>query len=98
MSLYGSHSVEFCTTARFFRPVILGRMPDSSGSNPLRTEQFRVPFDRIRAGHVEPAVAELLADSRARLEALAAEAGPRTFENTMRALDELTEPLDYAMA
>ncbi len=32
-----------------------------------------------------------------RLEALAAAPGPRTFDNTMRALDDLTEPLDYAM-
>ena len=73
-------------------------MPDSHGSNPIRYEQFRVPFDRIRAEHVQPAVTELLADARVRLEDLAGQPGPRTFDNTMRALDELTEPLDYAMA
>jgi oligopeptidase A len=66
-------------------------------SNPLLTPRFRIPFDRIRAEHVEPAIGELLREARSRLEALAATPGPRTFDNTMRALDELTEPLDYAM-
>ncbi|MGA7239226.1 MAG: M3 family metallopeptidase [Bryobacteraceae bacterium] len=70
-------------------------MPDDS--NPLLTPRFRIPFDRIRAEHVQPAIDELLQDARARLESLAAAPGPRTFDNTMRALDELTEPLDYAM-
>jgi oligopeptidase A len=66
-------------------------------SNPLLTSRFRIPFDRIRAEHVEPAIGELLREARARLEALAAAPGPRTFDNTMHVLDELTEPLDYAM-
>ncbi len=70
-------------------------MPDDS--NPLLTPRFRIPFDRIRAEHVEPAIAQLLSDARVRLEALAAAPPPRTFANTMGALDELTEPLDYAM-
>jgi oligopeptidase A len=70
-------------------------MPDDS--NPLLTPRFRIPFDRIRAEHVQPAIDELLRDARARLEALAAAPNPRTFDNTMRALDDLTEPLDYAM-
>ncbi len=72
-------------------------MPSSSEQNPLLHVQFRVPFDRIRAADVEPAAASLLRDARARLEAIAAAPGERTFENTMRAFDELTEPLDYAM-
>ncbi len=59
---------------------------------------FRVPFDRIRAEHVEPAVFELLRNARARLETLAADPAPRSFENTLAALDTLTEPLDCAMA
>jgi oligopeptidase A len=70
-------------------------MPDDS--NPLLTPRFRIPFDRIRAEHIQPAIDELLRNARAGLEALAALPGPRTFDNTMRALDELTEPLDYAM-
>jgi len=73
-------------------------MAPSDAHNPLLSMGFRVPFDRIRAAHVEPAVFELLRDARTRLEDLAAEAAPRTFENTMSALDTLTEPLDRAMA
>ena len=59
--------------------------------------QFRVPFDRIREAHIEPAVGELLAQARERLAALAAEPGERTFANTMAALDVMTEPLEYAI-
>lgn len=70
----------------------------SPSGNPLIGIQFRIPFDRIRAEHVKPAAEQLLADARARLDAIAAETAPRTFQNTMRALDEMTEPLDFAMA
>jgi oligopeptidase A len=72
-------------------------VPNSSQPNPLLALQFRIPFDRIRAADVEPAAAELLRDARARLDAIAGQPGERTFENTMRALDHLTEPLDYAI-
>jgi oligopeptidase A len=71
--------------------------PAANESNPLLSVYFQVPFDRIRAEHVGPAAAELLRQARARLEVLAGQAGPRTFENTMGSLDVLTEPLDYAM-
>jgi|SRR5579871_5621299 len=69
----------------------------SSNGNPLLQIAFQIPFDRIRPEHVEPAIAELLRETQERLERLTSDAGPRTFENTMRALDKLTEPLDYAM-
>ncbi len=65
--------------------------------NPLLEIQFRIPFDLIRAAHVEPAVEELLRDAREKLESLAADAGPRTFENTMLAFEAITERLEYAM-
>ncbi|MDQ6760644.1 MAG: M3 family peptidase, partial [Acidobacteriota bacterium] len=65
--------------------------------NPLLRFEFRIPFDRIEAGHVQPAVKELLSGARSRLDALIAEPAARTFENTMLALDSLTEPLEYAM-
>ena len=67
-------------------------------SNPLSAVRFRVPFDRIRAADVEPAIAELLRDARVGLSKIAAEQEPRTYENTMQALDRLTEPLDFAVA
>jgi oligopeptidase A len=66
-------------------------------TNPLLSIQFRVPFDRIQASDIQPAVSQLLAEARVRLESLAAAPGERTFENTMRSLDLLTDPLDYAM-
>jgi len=73
-------------------------MTGTTPTNPLLTEQFQIPFDRITAADVQPAVTTLLAQARARLESVSKESGQRTFANTMQALDELTEPLDYAMA
>ncbi|HUS06489.1 MAG TPA: M3 family metallopeptidase [Bryobacteraceae bacterium] len=65
--------------------------------NPLLTIQFRIPFDQIRAEHVEPAVAELLQEARELQRALAGPSGPRTFENTLGAFEAITEKLEYAM-
>jgi len=72
-------------------------MSSPEPTNPLLAIEFRVPFDRITAAHVAPAATDLLRQARARLVAIAAAPGERTYENTMGALDELTEPLDYAM-
>lgn len=66
--------------------------------NPLVQPQFRVPFDQIGAADVQPAMSTLLADASRQLESLAELRAGRTFENTMGALDGLTEPLDYALA
>ena len=71
---------------------------ESAGKNPLLDTRFRIPFDSIRAEHVQPAAAELLRGARERLAALAAAHGDRTYANTMHALDELTDPLDRAMS
>jgi oligopeptidase A len=73
-------------------------MPDAADHNPLLKLPFQVPFDQIRAEHVEPAVRELLRAAREGIDALAADPQPRTFDNTLNALDEITEPLDEAMA
>ena len=71
----------------------------STDANPLLNLDFRIPFDRIHADHVEPAIAELLRQARAGPGGPGPPpAGPRTCDNTMAALDELTEPLDRAMA
>jgi len=43
-------------------------------------------------------MAALLAEARQKIEALASDPAARSFDNTMWVLDELTEPLDYAMA
>ena len=68
-------------------------MPD----NPLLEVRFRIPFDQIRPEHIEPAISELLTDARERLDRLTADPEPRTFANTMLALDSLTERLEYGM-
>ena len=65
--------------------------------NPLLHLEPPIPFDRIQAVHIEPAIASLLEDARERLARLAAPTAPPDFENTMKPLDELTEPLDRAM-
>lgn len=67
-------------------------------SNPLVDLEFPIPFDRIRAEHIEPAILELVARSERRLEEIANQTGPRTWENTMAALDALTAALDQAMS
>jgi oligopeptidase A len=72
-------------------------MPSVDVRNPLLQVEFQIPFDQIRAEHVEPAVAELLSDARAQLAQLTSDTGPRTFSNTMEPLDALTERLDYTV-
>ena len=69
----------------------------SNDNNPLLHVQFRIPFDCIHASDVEPAIAELLSRSRIQLDDLAGENTPHTWANTMATLDDLAEPLDWAM-
>ena len=66
-------------------------------SNPLTEIQFDIPFDKIRAEHVRPAIDRLLAEARASLDALATSEGPPTYGNTLAALEDLGEKLGYAM-
>lgn len=60
--------------------------------NPLLEISFRVPFDKIQAADVEPAIDELLVRAQNRLEDTIKSTDP------LRALDTMTENLDYAMA
>ena len=66
--------------------------------NPLLLVSFKVPFDAIRAEHVEPAVRELVTLSQQRIEQIVADESPRCFANTMLALEKATEDLDFALA
>src|SRR5215469_5082518 len=66
--------------------------------NPLLSVSFIIPFDGISASDVEPGIRELISKSQAQIDAIAAGDTPRTFENTMMALEKATENLDYAMA
>ena len=72
-------------------------MSSAGAANPLISIKFQVPFGRIAAADIEPAITELLREAKERLAAIASEPAPRTFENTLLALDLATEPLDYAM-
>ena len=73
-------------------------MADDAPNNPLIDLGFHIPFDRIGAEHVEPAVEALLARARAALRAIGdATTGP-TYANTLRALEDSTEPLERAMS
>jgi len=69
-------------------------MPD----NPLLSVSFHVPFDRIRAEHVEPAFKTLIDQAQQRIDDIVADTSQRTFDNTMLALERATENLDYALS
>ena len=60
--------------------------------NPLVQIQFRIPFDKIHASDVVPAVDQLLIESQQRLEETIRS------ERPLQALDVMTEGLDYAMS
>ena len=66
--------------------------------NPLLSINFHVPFDRIQAGHVEPGVRELIARAQSHIDRIAGDDAPRSFDNTMLALEKSTDNLDYALA
>jgi oligopeptidase A len=65
--------------------------------NPLLHVPFEIPFDRIRPEHVEPAVDVLVRQAQQRIEDIAAAPGPRTWDNTLGALEDATEELERAM-
>ncbi|MBI1353847.1 MAG: M3 family peptidase [Acidobacteria bacterium] len=68
-----------------------------SAQNPLTEIRFRIPFDQIEPAHVEPAIDFLLGEARQRLDELASDQGPRTFANTLLALEQVTEKLGFAL-
>lgn len=65
-----------------------------SDVNPLLSEDFRIPFDRIRPEHVEPGIREILRRGQERLNAWAAAGAGPTWENSIGALDEITRWVD----
>ncbi|MES1188144.1 MAG: M3 family metallopeptidase [Myxococcales bacterium] len=67
--------------------------------NPLLTvgqHTLDVPFDRISAEHVEPAIKELISRSEAALDAI--ESAPRSYATTLGALEAATEQLELSMS
>ena len=73
-------------------------MGQTMTENPLLVERFPIPFDAVKAEHVEPAIEVLLKQMRNRIKDLAQQDIPRTYANILLVLDRATEPLDYAMA
>lgn len=70
--------------------------------NPLLELPTPLPFDRIGAEHVQPAADALLAEADAQMQAIVAGNAddperPRTWDDTLGALDRMTEKLDEAM-
>jgi oligopeptidase A len=72
-------------------------MNAASQNNPLLEKNFRIPFDRIKAAHVEPAIIQRLAEAQAKREAYVSSAAPRTYANTMTALEDILEDLSQTM-
>lgn len=65
-------------------------------ANPLLDLPFAIPFDRIEAEHVVPAIEALLARGEEALEGVRATTGPLTWDRTLGALDRAQEPLERA--
>jgi oligopeptidase A len=63
--------------------------------NPLLSVSLDVPFDRIEAQHVQPAIDRLLADAEVALDAI--ERAPRTYDGVLGALERATEQLELSM-
>lgn len=70
-------------------------MDSVASENPLLALSLPLPFDAVRPEHVRPALEELIARCRARLDEIAA-APVRSWRDTMAALDTATDPLDVA--
>jgi oligopeptidase A len=65
----------------------------SSDVNPLLAGEFRIPFHRIEAGHVEPGVRRALEEAQTEVDALCADTSAATWANTVGRLDRTVELL-----
>ena len=68
-----------------------------AGANPLLTLSLPIPFDRIAAEHVRPAIATLLEQSRAAVAEVSSAEAPLTYARVLGRLDDATEALSRAM-
>ncbi len=59
----------------------------TSDANPLLSDEFRIPFHRIAAEHVEPGIRRALEEAQAEVDAVASDPAPPTWENTIGRLD-----------
>jgi len=65
-------------------------------SNPLLKLTSLPPFSAIRPEHVEPAIDQILAEHRTRLEALLDSGGPFTWDNLIGPIEEMDDRLNRA--
>ena len=63
----------------------------------LLNRTAEIPFDSFKAEQIQPSIDKALTLATAELEAIKAIQSPRTFDNTMRALDNLGLSLGHAM-
>ena len=73
-------------------------MAAENSTNSLLEIQFKIPFDQVKAEHIEPAVDRFIAEAQKGIDALAADSSPRTYDNTLRALEDVGETLEYVMS
>ena len=66
-------------------------------TNPLLDLGFQIPFDAIKADHVEPAIDALIARTRDAIRVIADSDATPTYANTLEALEDASEPLERAM-
>ncbi|MFT5465734.1 MAG: oligopeptidase A [Verrucomicrobiales bacterium] len=65
--------------------------------HPFLADKFEIPWSKLKPRHVEPDITKALEDADSRIAAIAAPTDePLTFENTLLALDEATEKLNFA--
>ncbi len=67
-------------------------------TNPLLTGAYRIPFQAIRAEHVEPGIRQALADAQVEVDAVASERSAPSWDNTLGRLDRALETLSERMA
>ena len=68
-----------------------------SVENPLLEKNFRIAFDRISAANIEPGITSLLAQAEKKRAAYVANTSAPTYENTLTALEDITDDLERGM-
>jgi oligopeptidase A len=66
-------------------------------NSPLLAQELPIQFAGVKAEQVEPATQLLLEQMNQRLAELGASHTPRTYESVVLELDQMTEPLDFAV-
>ena len=66
--------------------------------NPLLSGDFRIPFHRIRAEHIEPGITQALQEAQIEVDTLTADSSPPTWENTIGHLEAIGSRLSEQIA